>query len=54
MKRRATHNQYFPAFEDLVRAVDEALGYFSSQAAEIMSLMGLYVKAQAEPTVTTA
>jgi transposase len=49
MKRRATHNQYFPVFEDLVRAVDEALGYFGSQAAEIMSLMGLYVRTQVEP-----
>ena len=49
MKRRATHNQYFLAFADLVRAVDEALGYFGRQAAEIMSLMGLYVRTQAEP-----
>lgn len=49
MKRRATHNQYFPTFKDLVRAVDEALGYFASQAAEIMSLMGLYVKTLAAP-----
>ncbi|MEJ2210529.1 MAG: IS630 family transposase [Anaerolineae bacterium] len=48
MKQRATHNQYFPAFEDLVRAVDEALAYFASQTAEVMSLMGLYAGTQAE------
>ena len=48
-KRRATHNQYFPDFQDLIKAVDEALAYFASQAAEITSLMGLYVRAQVEP-----
>lgn len=52
MKRRATHNQYFPDFQALVRAVDEALGYFGSQVAEIKSLMGLYVRTQAEPATT--
>jgi hypothetical protein len=50
MKRRATHNHYFPQYEDLVSAVDEALAHFASQAMEIKSLMGLYVKTQAEPT----
>ena len=49
MKRRATHNQYFPDFQDLVSAVDEALAYFASQVAEIKSLMGLYVETQVEP-----
>ena len=48
MKRRATHNQYFPEYADLVSAVDDALTHFASDAAEITSLMGLYVSAQAE------
>jgi transposase len=53
MKQRATHNQYFPEFQKLVDAVDEGLAYFASQAAEIKSLMGQYVREQAEP-VTAA
>jgi transposase len=48
MKRRATHNQYFPEYANLVSAADEALAHFASQAAEIKSLMGLYVSAQTE------
>jgi transposase len=48
MKRRATHNQYFPEFSNLVSAVDDTLAYFANQVAEIKSLMGLYVKTQAE------
>jgi transposase len=51
MKQRATHNQYFPNFQGLVSAVDDALAYFASQVAEIKSLMGLYVTAQAEPAI---
>jgi transposase len=51
MKRRATHNQYFPDFQDLVAAVDDALAYFASQVAEIKSLVGLYVGTQAEPAM---
>jgi transposase len=51
MKRRATHNQYFPNFEDLVSAVDDALAYFASQVAEIKSLMGLYVAEQVGPAI---
>jgi len=44
MKQRATHNQYFAAFEDLAESVNEALSHFSHRAAEIKSLMGLYVQ----------
>jgi len=49
MKQRATHNQYFPEFQKLVDAVDDGLAYFSSHVAEIKSLMGQYVREQAEP-----
>ena len=44
MKQRATHNQYFSTFEALVKSVDEALRHFSHRAAEIKSLMGLYIQ----------
>jgi hypothetical protein len=49
MKRRATHNQYFPDFPDLVAAVDDALAYFAGQVAEIKSLVGLDIATQGEP-----
>jgi transposase len=48
MKRRATHNQYFPAFEDLVASVDDALAYFASRPDEIKGLMGLYLDSLAD------
>jgi len=51
MKRRATHNQYFPDFADLVVAVNDALAYFACQVAEIKSLMGLYAGTQVEPAM---
>lgn len=44
MKQRATHNQYFATFEDLVKSVDEALSHFSHRTVEIKALMGLYVQ----------
>lgn len=44
MKRRATHNQYFPEFEDLVSSVEAALAYFASRPIDIRNLMGLYVE----------
>jgi transposase len=44
MKQRATHNQYFSTFEALVKSVDQALSHFSCRAAEIKSLMGLYIQ----------
>ena len=47
MKQRATHNQYFPEFEDLVTSVNEALAYFASQLDEITNLMGRYVESLA-------
>jgi transposase len=44
MKVRATHNKYFPDFEDLVSSVETALTYFSSHRKEISSLMGVYIQ----------
>jgi transposase len=41
-KRTATHNRYFPAFEALVRSVEEALAAFSRQPQRVKALFGLY------------
>jgi len=44
VKQRATHNQYFPLFENLMAAVDQALTFFADQAERIRGLMGLYLR----------
>ena len=43
VKRRSTHNQYFPEFESLVASVDEGLAHFAGQRQAIKNLMGRYV-----------
>jgi transposase len=43
VKRRSTHNQYFPEFESLVASVDEGLAHFAAQRQAIKNLMGRYV-----------
>jgi transposase len=43
VKRRSTHNQYFPGFESLVASVDEGLAHFADQRQAIKNLMGRYV-----------
>jgi transposase len=43
-KQRATHNRYFPQFDKLMAAVDEALAYFAKQATTIKNLMGGYLQ----------
>jgi len=52
MKRRATHNRYFPKFEHLISSVEEALAYFADQSDEIKNLMGRYVQSLAALPVT--
>jgi len=52
MKRRATHNQYFPEFENLVSSVEAALAYFATRPKEIKNLMGLYVESLAALPMT--
>jgi transposase len=42
MKRRATHNRYFPEFDSLVASVNEGLTYFADQPEAIKNLMGVY------------
>jgi len=43
LKRRTTHNQYFPEFDTLVNSVDEALAYFQTQADYVKSLFTIYL-----------
>ena len=42
VKRTATHNRYFPAFEDLMGSVEEALATLSHQPERVKALFGLY------------
>ena len=42
LKRRATHNRYFPEFETLITSVADALVYYAQHAAEVKQLMGAY------------
>lgn len=42
LKERATHNQYFETFEELVEKVDHALVHFASMPSELVSLMKRY------------
>lgn len=42
LKRRATHNRYFPEFESLITSVADALAYYAQHADEVKQLMGAY------------
>ena len=42
LKRRATHNRYFPEFETLITSVADALVYYAQHADEVKQLMGAY------------
>jgi transposase len=52
LKRRATHNRYFPEFEALITSVADALVYYTQHADEVKRLMGAYCtdKLAAHPT----
>lgn len=43
LKRRTTHNQYFPEFDILVNSVEDALAYFQTQADYVKSLFTIYL-----------
>jgi len=43
IKRRNTHNRYFPTFATLTEAVDTALAHFRDHPAEVKQLMGTYL-----------
>lgn len=42
VKKEATHNKYFAAFEQLVHSVDQTLAAFTHRAAEVLNLFGCY------------
>jgi transposase len=43
IKRRNTHNRYFPTFATLTEAVETALTHFQGHPAEVKRLMGTYL-----------
>jgi len=43
LKRRTTHNVYFPAFADLIHSVEEGLAYFQTQTDYVKSLFTIYL-----------
>ncbi len=43
VKRRNTHNRYFPTFATLTEAVDTALAHFRDHPAEVKQLIGTYL-----------
>ena len=42
-KRAATHNRYFPAFDDLIGSVEEALAFFAAHPDRVKALFGRYL-----------
>jgi transposase len=55
LKRRTTHNIYFPEFDTLVNSVEDALAYFQTQADYVKSLFTIYLDEMAtasdDPTI---
>ena len=43
MKKRTTHNRYFPEFALVCASVEEGLAYFQAHPAEVRQLMGTYL-----------
>jgi transposase len=43
IKRKNTHNRYFPTFATLTEAVETALAHFRGHPAEVQQLMGTYL-----------
>ncbi len=43
MKKRTTHNRYFPEFDLVCASVEEGLAYFQAHPAEVKRLMGTYL-----------
>ncbi len=43
MKKRTTHNRYFPEFDLVCTSVEEGLAYFQAHPAEVKRLMGTYL-----------
>jgi hypothetical protein len=43
MKKRTTHNRYFPQVALVRTSVEEGLAYFQAHPAEVKRLMGTYL-----------
>lgn len=54
VKRRATHNHYFPLFATLITTVQDAMVYFATQPEHVRSLFSIYLDRMAEPLAQTA
>ncbi len=48
MKKRTTHNRYFPEFDLVCASVEEGLAYFQAHPAEVKRLMGTYLDQMAQ------
>lgn len=47
VKREASHNRYFPEFEDLITSVETTLASFANRPEEIKKLRGPYIESLA-------
>jgi transposase len=54
VKRRATHNHYFPTFDVLIDTVEEAMVFFAAHPEHVLSLFTFYLDRMAEPTAIAA
>ena len=54
VKRRATHNHYFPTFEQLVNSVEQAMSSVAQHPEKVQSLFGLYLEPLAQPLAQAA
>lgn len=49
-KRTATHNRYFPVFDELIGSVQKALAYFAAHPERVKALFTRYLDRMADPT----
>jgi transposase len=54
VKKRATHNKYFPKFEHLAESVDEALAHCTNHPGKVTQLMGVYCRSMETGSLLTA
>ena len=52
IKRRNTHNRYFPTFATLTEAIEAALAHFQAHPAAVQQLLGTYLDQMAALTET--
>lgn len=54
VKRRATHNHYFPTFTSLIDSAERELALVAQDQQRVLSLFGLYLNRPAQPEVHAA